>query len=94
VKKIVDTNGEVKDTLEELEQFILSTSETINEKLEDIQKQMGDLHTEIQSNIDLVFEKRRNNSSDTDQFVVVLGEDVRQFLQCMREEIDQVVGAI
>ena len=36
LKKIVDSNTDVKDTLEDLEQFILSTSETINEKLEDI----------------------------------------------------------
>jgi hypothetical protein len=68
---------ETKDHLEDLEQFILSTSETINEKLEEIHKQMGDLHSEITANIELVSEKRKINASDTNQFIKVLGEDVR-----------------
>jgi predicted metal-dependent hydrolase len=51
--------------LEDLEQFILSTSETINEKLEDIQRQMGDLNGEIKANIELVKEKKKLNSSDS-----------------------------
>jgi hypothetical protein len=38
MKKIVKSNSESKDFLEELEQYILATSETINEKLEDIEK--------------------------------------------------------
>jgi hypothetical protein len=48
---------------------------------------MGDLHTEIGANVDLVREKRRLNAPDTDQFINILGEDVRQFIQCMREEL-------
>lgn len=44
IKKIAQSNIETKDLLEDLEQYILSTSENINEKLEEIQKQMGDLH--------------------------------------------------
>jgi hypothetical protein len=38
---------------------------------------MGDLHTEIHANIDLVREKKRLNAPDTNQFVKILGEDVR-----------------
>ena len=55
---------------------------------------MGDLHSEIKANIELVKEKKKSNATDTVQFVKVLGEDVRQFISCMREEIEQVVGAI
>ena len=80
MKKITKSNTESKDLLEELEQYILATSETINEKLEDIDKQMGDLHAEIAANIDLVNEKKKLNSSDTLQFINVLGDDVKQFL--------------
>lgn len=49
---------------------------------------MSDLHNEIHANIDLVREKRRLNAPDTNQFVKILGEDVRQFISCMREEIE------
>ncbi len=80
--------------LEDLEQFILSTSETVNEKLEDIQRQMGDLNSEIRANVELVKEKKKINSSDTTQFIKVLGDDVKQFISCMREELEQVLGAI
>ena len=55
---------------------------------------MGDLHSEIKANIELVKEKKRMNASDTVQFMKVLGEDVRQFIQCMREEIEQIVKSI
>ena len=41
---------------------------------------MGDLNSEITANIDLVNEKKKINSSDTDQFIMVLGDDVKQFL--------------
>lgn len=66
----------------------MQTSETVNEKLEDIQRQMQDLYNEIAANIDIVREKRRVSSPDAAQFVKVLGEDVRQFILCMREELD------
>ena len=49
---------------------------------------MSDLHSEIKANIELVAEKKRINAADTQQFIRVLGEDVRQFIQCMREEVD------
>lgn len=49
---------------------------------------MGDLHGEIQANVDLVKEKRKASSSDAANFVKVLGDDVKQFILCMREEID------
>lgn len=55
---------------------------------------MGDLHSEIYANIDLVKEKKRLNAPDTNQFVKILGEDVKQFIQCMREEIEQVIISI
>ena len=41
---------------------------------------MADLHAEITANIELVNQKRELNSSDTDYFINVLGEDVKQFL--------------
>ena len=80
--------------LEEVEGFILSSSETLNEKLEDIQKQMGDLNSEIVANVEIVKEKKRSGSGDTMQFVEVLGEDVRQFIWCMREELTGVIQAL
>jgi hypothetical protein len=49
---------------------------------------MIDLHAEIAANVDLVHEKQKLNSSDTESFIKVLGDDVKQFLQCMREELD------
>ena len=55
---------------------------------------MSDLHVEIRSNIDLVGEKRRLQAPDTQQFVRVLCEDVRQFLVCMADEMHQVLAAI
>lgn len=55
---------------------------------------MGDLHSEIKANIELVNEKRKLNASDTNQFIKVLGEDVRQFISCMREELEQIDTAI
>ena len=63
--------------METLESYILGTSETINEKIEEIMRQMNDLHVEIKSNIDLVQEKKRVNAKDTGQFIRVLSEDVR-----------------
>lgn len=55
---------------------------------------MGDLIIEINSNVDLVHEKRRSNAQDTRQFIRVLCEDVKQFLSCMDEELNQVSMAI
>jgi len=43
----------------------LGNSETINEKIEEIMRQMNDLHVEIKSNIDLVQEKKRVKAKDT-----------------------------
>ena len=91
LKQIATTNNETKELLETLESYILSTSELINERLEEVHRQMGDLHSEIRANIELVKEKKRMNASDTSQFMKVLGEDVRQFIACMREEIEQIV---
>lgn len=73
-----------------MEQFIMGTSETINEKIEEIQTQMSDLIVEVKSNVDLVEDKRRNNAKDTRQFIRVLCDDVRQFLVCMEDELSQV----
>lgn len=74
----------------------MQTSETVNEKLEEIDRQMTDLHGEIKSNIELVKEKRRQSSAhkETKQFITVLCEDVKQFLQCMIDELAQVHLAI
>jgi hypothetical protein len=77
IKTLQQQNTVTKLHLEDLEHFILGTSETVNEKLEEIERQMSDLHVEIRSNIELVNEKRRLNASDTNQFVRVLCEDVR-----------------
>ena len=60
---------------------------------------MGDLQGEIVANVQLVKEKKRargvgGGGGETDQFVQVLGEDVKQFLSCMKEELEAVVGAI
>ena len=77
LKNLKQHNSSAKLHLEDLEHFILGTSETINEKLEEIERQMTDLHVEIRSNIDLVTEKRRMQASDTNQFIRVLCEDVR-----------------
>ena len=55
---------------------------------------MSDLHSEIRANIDLVSEKKKLNAPDTKQFIKVLGEDVHQFIGCMREEIEGVKQAI
>ena len=60
-----------------MESYILQTSELINERLEEVHRQMGDLNSEIKANIELVKEKKRMNASDTVQFMKVLGEDVR-----------------
>ena len=38
---------------------------------------MSDLHQEIHANIDLVKEKRRLNAPETNQFIKILGEDVK-----------------
>ncbi|CDW82019.1 UNKNOWN [Stylonychia lemnae] len=94
IKKVQVFNNDLREHLEELESYILNTSETINERLEDIHRQMGDLHNEIYANIDLVKEKKRLNAPDTNQFVKILGEDVKQFIQCMRDEIEQVILSI
>ena len=55
---------------------------------------MGDLHTEIHANIELVHQKQLHNAPDTLQFVEILAEDIKQFLACMREEAEQVVFQI
>lgn len=55
---------------------------------------MGDLQSEILANVELVKEKKKINSGDTIQFIKVLGDDVKQFISCMRDELDSVVGAI
>eukprot|EP00347_Sterkiella_histriomuscorum_P013580 403364170 len=94
IKKVSKSNNELKDHLESLESHILTTSESINDRLEDIHRQMGDLHSEIHANIDLVREKKRLNAPDTNQFVSILGEDVKQFISCMREEIESVLLSI
>lgn len=49
---------------------------------------MGELHSEIKANVELVKEKKRLNASDTRQFIHILGEDVRQFITCMRDELN------
>lgn len=77
MKRLVTLNNDLKDHLEDLESCILSTSEQINDRLEDIHKQMSDLHQEIHANIDLVKEKRRLNAPETNQFIKILGEDVK-----------------
>jgi hypothetical protein len=87
IKKLANANSDVKVKIEDLEQYILGTSETINEKIEEIMRQMNELHIEIKSNIELVQEKRRVHSKDTNQFISVLCEDVRQFLSCMTDEL-------
>lgn len=61
IKTISNENNDIKDQLEDLEQYILSTSETINEKVEEIHKQLNDLHVEIRANIDLVMQKCKIN---------------------------------
>ena len=80
MKPVIQLNSDYKDLLEGLETYILSTSELINERLEEVHRQMSDLHSEIKANIDLVKEKKRMNAPDTVQFTRVLGEDVRQFI--------------
>ena len=65
LKKVSIVNNELKDYLEDLESYILTTSESINDRLEDIHRQMGDLNQEIHANIDLVREKKRLNAPDT-----------------------------
>lgn len=72
----------------------MGTSESINEKIEEIQTQMSDLIIEIKSNVDLVEDKRKTNAKDTKQFILVLCDDVRQFLTCMEDELSQVNLAI
>jgi galactitol-specific phosphotransferase system IIB component len=72
----------------------LGTSETINEKIEEIMRQMNDLHVEIKSNIDLVQEKKRLQAKDINQFIRVLCEDVKQFLSCMTDDLAAVYQAI
>ena len=62
MKAVSSVNTDTKEHLDELEQYILSTSETVNEKIEEIQRQMGDLHSEINANIQLVREKRKLNA--------------------------------
>jgi hypothetical protein len=64
-KNLVKANNDLKASLETLESYILGTSETINEKIEEIMRQMVDLHVEIKSNIDLVQEKKRVKAADT-----------------------------
>ena len=58
-------NIEVKGLLESLESYILQTSEGINDRLEDIHRQMGELGSELKANVDLVREKRRISAPDT-----------------------------
>ena len=65
MKPVIALNSDSKDLLEGLETYILSTSELINERLEEVHRQMSDLHSEVKANIDLVKEKKRMNASDT-----------------------------
>lgn len=62
---MVKTNEQVQERLEFIEGELLSGSETINERIEDILKQMGDLQMEIHSNIELVHQKQLHNAPDT-----------------------------
>ncbi len=89
-----EKNSETKNLLEDVEQFSLSSCETVNEKLEDIKKKLQDLTVELEANIKLVHEKRHMCSKDLKQFIRDLGEDVREFLQYMKEELDPAIGAI
>lgn len=57
--------SDLREKLEDAEQFILGTSETVNEKLEEIQSQMRDLLIEINSNIDIVRQKRKTKAKDS-----------------------------
>lgn len=93
-KDLAKANNDLKAQLETLESYILGTSETINEKIEEIMRQMVDLHVEIKSNIDLVQEKKRVKAADTVQFIRVLSEDVRQFITCMNDDLTHVYQAI
>ena len=70
-------SNEVKGLLETLEGYILQTSEGINDRLEDIHRQMEELGSELKANVDLVREKRRISAPDTKQFVKILAEDVK-----------------
>lgn len=63
--------------METLEGYILQTSEGINDRLEDIHRQMEELGSELKANVDLVREKRRISAPDTKQFVKILAEDVK-----------------
>lgn len=58
IRSISTININLKASLEDLEQYILGTSESVNEKVEEIQRQMLDLHSEIKTNVDLVAEKK------------------------------------
>lgn len=48
-----------------MESFTLNTSESINEKVEEIRSQMSELIVEIKSNVQLVNEKKISNAKDT-----------------------------
>jgi hypothetical protein len=75
IRSVTVLNTILKGSLEDLEQYILGTSESVNEKVEEIQRQMLDLHSEIKSNVELVAEKRA--SGDAKSFIKVLCSDVR-----------------
>jgi len=76
--------------LEDLEQFSLDTSEQINEQIEGFHKRLIDLDSELAQNLQLILEKRQVGSSDVEEFISDLCEDVREFLMYLRQEIDEV----
>lgn len=80
--------------MEEVEQFVMATSESVNEKVEEVERQMAELIVEIKANVQLVTDKKRNHAKDTRSFIRVLCDDVRQFLACMVEELTQIQLAI
>lgn len=65
IKEVAMMGSDLREKLEDAEQFILGTSETVNEKLEEIQSQMRDLLIEINSNIDIVRQKRKTKAKDS-----------------------------
>ncbi len=55
---------------------------------------MNDLGTELSTNIDIVNEKKKSGSTDANQYVSDLADDVKEFLHYMAEELEQAVGAM
>jgi len=88
--EVVTRNAQIKDGLEELEQYSLNTSEQINEQIEGFQRRLVDLDSELAQNLQLILEKRQVGSSDVEEFISDLCEDVREFLMYLRQEIEEV----